>query len=107
MLLDECVDRRLAKELSGHEVKTVPQAGWAGLKNGALLGRAEGQFDAFVTVDRNLPSQQSLSRFAIAVIVVRARSNRLADLRQLVPSLLTALTQAPRGEATWVGSERP
>jgi predicted nuclease of predicted toxin-antitoxin system len=32
LLLDECIDRRLAKELSGHEVKTAPQMGWAGIK---------------------------------------------------------------------------
>lgn len=80
MLLDECIDARLARDIAGHDTKTVPQAAWAGLKNGVLLGRAEGQFDAFVTVDRNLPAQQNLSRFSIAVIVLRARSNRLADL---------------------------
>lgn len=103
MLLDECVNRRLAKDIVGHDTKTVPQAGWAGLRNGALLGRAEGQFDAFVTVDRNLPSQQNLSRFSIAVIVLRARSNRLADLRPLVPRLLAVLGRAKRGQVTWVG----
>jgi hypothetical protein len=103
VLLDECVDRRLAKDIVGHDTKTVPQAGWAGIGNGALLGRAEGQFDVLVTVDRRLPSQQNLSRFAIAVIVLRARSNRLADLRPLVPRLLAALAPAKRGEVTWVG----
>ena len=54
ILLDECVDRRFAKEIEGHEVVTVPQAGWAGIKNGELLTRVQMQFDAFVTVDRNL-----------------------------------------------------
>jgi hypothetical protein len=53
ILLDECVDRRLARELAGHEVKTVPQMGWAGIKNGELLTLAEKEFEAFVT-DRNL-----------------------------------------------------
>jgi hypothetical protein len=55
VLLDECVDRRLARDIEGHEVRTVPEAGWAGLKNGELLKRAQDQFDVFVTVDRNLP----------------------------------------------------
>ena len=64
MLLDECVDRRLAANIQGHDVKTVPEAGWAALKNGDLLSRAQHEFDALVTTDRNLPFQQDLSRFS-------------------------------------------
>lgn len=106
MLLDECVDRRLAGGIQGHDVKTVPEVGWAALKNGELLARAQHEFEAFVTVDRNLPFQQDLSRFSIAVIVLRARSNRLADLRSLIPDLLATLPGANRGTVTWVGSEQ-
>jgi hypothetical protein len=106
VLLDECVDRRLAADIHGHEVKTVPEAGWAAFKNGELLSRAGGDFEAFVTVDRNLPFQQDLSRLSIAVIVLRARSNRVADLRALIPDLLATLPVAKRGEVTWVGSEQ-
>ena len=106
MLLDECVDRRLATNIQGHDVKTVPDAGWAGLKNGDLLSRAQLEFDALVTTDRNLPFQQDLSRFAIAVIVLRAQSNRITDLRRLIPQLLVALPVARRGEVTWVGAEQ-
>lgn len=61
LLLDECIDRRLARELTAHEVKTVPQMGWAGTKNGQLLALAEAEFDVFITVDRNLSCQQNLS----------------------------------------------
>lgn len=103
VLLDECVDRRLAEHILGHDVKTVPEAGWAALKNGDLLGRAEHEFDVFITVDRKLPFQQNLSRFSIAVIVLRARSNRLTDLRALVPQLLGILPAAKPDEDTWVG----
>ena len=85
VLLDECVDRRLAGDIQGHDVKAVPEAGWAALTNGDLLARAEHGFGALVTVDRNLHFQQDLSRFSIAVIVLRARSNGLADLRRLIP----------------------
>jgi hypothetical protein len=106
VLLDECVDRRLAGDIQGHDVETVPEVGWAALTNGDLLARAEHEFEAFVTVDRNLPFQQDLSRFSIAVIVQRARSNRLADLRSLVPQLLATLPVVKRGEATWVGREQ-
>ena len=106
MLLNECVDRRLATDIQGHDVKTVPDAGWAGLKNGDLLSRAQHEFDALVSTDRNLPFQQDLSRFAIAVIVLRAQSNRITDLRRLIPQLLAALPVARRGEVTWVGAEQ-
>ena len=103
VLLDECVDRRLAPELTGHDVITVPQAGWAAIRNGDLLALAEKQFDVFLTVDRNLSFQQHLPRFGIAVVVVRASSNRLHDLLSLVPRILDALPGAKRGEVTWVG----
>ena len=106
MLLDECVDRRLAVDIRGHDVKTVPEAGWAAMKNGELLTRAQHEFDAFVTTDRSLPFQQDPPHFSIAVIVLRAPSNRVTDLRRLIPQLLAALPVAKRGEVTWVGAEQ-
>ena len=102
VLLDECVDQRLAREITGHEVATVPDAGWASAKNGDLLGLAQERFDAFVTVDRNLAFQQNAPRFAIAVLILRARSNRLAALRPLIPRLLELLPTAPKGRIAWV-----
>ena len=85
VLLDECVDWRLSRDITGHEVRTARQMGWASIKNGELLSLADGQFDVFVTVDRNLSFQQDLVSFRIIVVVLRARTNRLADLRPLVP----------------------
>lgn len=102
VLLDECVDRRLAREIAEHEVITVPDAGWASAKNGELLELAQKKFDVFVTVDRNLSFQQHLTTFSIAVVILRARTNRLIDLRPLIPKLLEALPRAKRGEVTWV-----
>ena len=67
VLLDECVPRPLREELAGHEVKTVGEAGWAGIKNGALLRLAATPFDALVTVDRNLEYQQNFFGLTIAV----------------------------------------
>lgn len=103
ILLDECIDRRLARDIAGHDVKTVHQMGWATIKNGELLDLAEKDFEVFVTVDRNLSFQQNLPRYNVAVIVLRAPSNRLGDLRPLVPKLLELLPTAKRGEALWVG----
>jgi Domain of unknown function (DUF5615) len=65
VLLDECVDRRFAHDLVGHEVNTVPRRGWAGIKNGDLLALAEKEFDTFITVDRKLASQQDLRDFEL------------------------------------------
>ena len=103
LLLDECIDRRLAKDLAGHEARTVPQMGWAGIKNGALLTLAEKEFDVFVTVDRNLSFQQNLPKFNIAVLVLHAPSNRLADLRPLAPKMLSILPTLAKGQAEHVG----
>lgn len=102
VLLDECLDQRLAADILGHEVKTVPEMGWANLKNGELLTLAQVGFDTFVTVDRNLPYQQNLPKYDIAVVVLRAKSNRLADLQPLVPELLRTLPSAASGTATIV-----
>jgi predicted nuclease of predicted toxin-antitoxin system len=100
LLLDECIDRRLARELKGeHVIKTVPQMGWATIKNGKLLALAETEFDVFITVDRNLSFQQNLPKFNIAVLVLHARSNRLADLKPLVPQILIKLPKMSKGKA--------
>jgi len=103
ILLDECVDRRFAKELQGHFVKTVPQMGWATIKNGELLVLAEKEFDVFITVDRNLSFQQNLPKFDIAVLVLQAHSNRLADLKPLAPKVISLLPSLTKGKAEVVG----
>ncbi|MFB2839423.1 DUF5615 family PIN-like protein [Floridanema evergladense] len=104
LLLDECIDRKLAREFIGYEVKTVPQMGWAGTKNGQLLTLAEVEFDVFITVDRNLSFQQNLPEFDIAVIVLQASSNRLADLKPLIPKVLAILSTAIKGQATVIST---
>ena len=103
VLLDECIDWRLSRSISGHEVKTARQMGWQGIKNGRLLALAAQSFDVFVTVDRNLSFQQSLAAHAIAVVVFHARSNRLADHLPLVPALLAAIVRAKPGTLQVVG----
>lgn len=102
ILIDECIDRRLARQLSGHIVKTVPQMGWAGIKDGELLRLAEIEFDVFITVDRNLPFQQNLAVLDLAVLVLQAPSNRLVDLQVLLPKILAIVDTTPKGIATVV-----
>jgi hypothetical protein len=100
VLLDECVDWRLARLIVGHAVKTAHQMGWSGVENGELLALASAQFDVFVTVDRNLALQQNPGTVSISVVVLTAKTNRLADLLPLVPELLDAITSAKRGVTT-------
>ena len=103
ILLDECVDFRLHRDLPAHEVSTVGRMGWGGKANGELLGLVAAEFDVFVTTDRNLSFQQNLKRFDLAVVVLRPRSNRLNDLRTLVPELLKVLPFLKAGETREVG----
>ena len=104
VFIDECVDWRLARDIAGHDVKTAHQMGWAGVKNGALLALVTGNFDLFVTVDRNLAFQNRVMQLSFAVVVLRAHTNRLADLRPLVPELMRAIGRAQPGALFQVGS---
>ena len=105
VLLDECFPRGLRKDLSEHEVKTVREAGWAGIKNGALLQRAARQFDVLLTVDRNLEYQQNFAGAALAVIVIDAPSNDIDVLRPFMPAVREAVKTAKPGTITHVGGQ--
>ncbi len=70
LLLDESLPRKLKRLLVPHEVRTVPEMGWASKKNGELLRLAQGRFDVFITADQKLPKQQNLSTFTVAVVVL-------------------------------------
>ncbi len=98
LLLDESLPRALKRELGGHDVVTVPEMGWAGKDNGELLRRASHEFDVFVTADQGLQYQQNLTGFDIAVVTLAARTNRVEDLKPLIPRLLASLTGLKKGE---------
>ena len=102
VLLDECFPRALRVELPGHDVKTVAEAGWAGVKNGALLELAATRFDVLLTVDRNLEYQQNFSGLTIAIIVVDTPSNDIEVLRPLMQKVREALQSARPGIVTHV-----
>jgi predicted nuclease of predicted toxin-antitoxin system len=91
ILLDESLPRSLRGELTSHSVKTVAEMGWSAIENGELLRRATEQFDVLVTADQNLQFQQNMDALPISVIVLAARTNRLDDLRPLIPELLARL----------------
>ena len=105
VLLDECIDWRLARDMVGHGVKTARQMGWTAIKNRELLTLASEQFDVFVTVDRNLSLQQNLTLFSIAVVVLEGKTNRLADLRALIPNMLAAIEHVLPATIRFIGPE--
>jgi predicted nuclease of predicted toxin-antitoxin system len=87
LLLDESVPAKLRRHLPTHEVRTVVEMGWSGVKNGKLLALAAADFEAFVTVDKNMPYQQNLSALPIALVVLDSFSNELHALVPLVSRL--------------------
>jgi hypothetical protein len=98
VLLDESLPRDLGREIQGHEVTTVQQAGWAGIENGELLRRAAEKFDVLVTGDQSIEYQQNPARLPIPVVVLIASSNRIQALRQLIPELLQVLPTVGSGK---------
>ncbi len=103
VLLDENLPRNLALHLPGHQCRSVAESGWAGKRNGQLLALADPLFDVLLTLDKSLPYQQSLLSGTIAVIIVRARSNRIQDLLPLIPECLAALESIQPRQVIRVG----
>jgi predicted nuclease of predicted toxin-antitoxin system len=104
ILLDECVPRRVKDYLAQHEVQTVPDAGWAGKKNGELLELAQGRFDVFLTVDQNLGYQQNLTGSAVAVVLLLVADNSIDSILPLLSELQKTLLAVRPGEMRIVGS---
>ena len=102
VLLDECLDWRLRREFPGHEVKTVQEMGWNGIKNGRLLELAQAEFQVFITGDRNLSFQNNLSQMTIAVVVLKAASIRLIHTRPLMAKVLRLLPALKAGQVVVV-----
>jgi hypothetical protein len=98
IFLDHCVPKRLLRLLSGHEVKTAYQMGWAAKRNGELLKLVESDFEVFLTVDRNLRYQQNLASVSLKFIILVAASNQYDSLAPLVPQVEEALTKLAPGD---------
>ncbi|HEV7668126.1 MAG TPA: DUF5615 family PIN-like protein [Thermoanaerobaculia bacterium] len=104
VLLDENLPRLLARELSGFDVRTVQEVGWAGVKNGKLLRLAEVEFDVFLTADKNLSYQQPATTFQLGIVVLRAYSTKIEDLLPLVPATREVLEFVLAGQICQVGT---
>ena len=106
VLLDECVPRQLGRVLTGHDWSTVPKEGLSGFKNGQLLRAIAGRWDVLLTTDANLPWQQSVARFDVAVLNLRARSNDISDLLPWIPEVLHVLPCLAKGTTAQIGDVR-
>ena len=105
ILLDECVDQRLRLLFTGHDCQTAGYTKLSGLKNGALLTAAEAAgFEALVTTDQEIPYQQNLATRQIAIVIMCAPTNRLADLTRLMPAALSALDTLEPGQVVRIQS---
>jgi len=102
ILLDENLDWRLARSLAGYEVESVQKNGWAGIKNGELLARAELSFDVLITMDGNIEFEQNYARLRIAIVALRAASNRLSDTEPLMAKVVALLPAFQLGTVTVV-----
>lgn len=104
VLLDECVPKRLRRDLPGLDVSTVADQGWLGRRNGDLLRlMAEAGFTHLVTVDRNLMFQQNVAAAGVAILVVHARTNRITELRPLMAKVVAMLSTVAPGQVVHVG----
>lgn len=98
VLIDECLNWRICRALTGHYCTSAQKMGWGGLTNGALLKRAEQEFDLFVTGDRNLSFQQDVSSLDIAVVVLHAQSTQLDHTMLLMPQVVPLLPTLRPGD---------
>lgn len=102
VLLDECLPKKLKREIEADFVQTVPEAGWASKKNGELLRLAEIDFDVILTNDQNMEHQQTLSKFDLAFIVLVVPTNDILDLKPLMPAANKTLKTIKTGEIKYV-----
>lgn len=102
VLLDECLPKKLNREVAAEFVQTVPEAGWAGKKNGELLRLAEVDFDVLLTNDQNIEHQQNLKKFNLAFVVLVAPTNDIADLIPLMPAANEVLKIIKSGEIEYI-----
>ena len=103
IILDECLPRRLLRDLPDHKVTTVPRQGWAGVTNGALLEKVTPEFDIFITMDSNIVHQQNLEGVQICLIVLHGPNSRYETLQPLLPEMHKAIAEAKPGSVFHLG----
>jgi hypothetical protein len=106
VLIDACVDPRVAELLSAHEVRTAHQLGWQGLKDHILLSRLQGHFDVLVTIDRGIEFEHNLGKLRFGIVVFHVKKNKIEFYRPLAAALLEAIDRLAPGEVIHIHSDR-
>ena len=107
LLLDENLPIKLKRLIEReHDVLTVNDMGWNGTKNGKLLKLLEEfDFDALITMDKNMQFQQYIQASKIQFFVLDANDNRLPTLIPLVNLLLEILASDPEEQVVVVSNK--
>lgn len=93
VLLDNCVDVRLARLIFDHEVVHARQLGWQGLSNGKLFAAAEeAGFAVMITVDKNIRHQQNMATKSISLITLSPLFTALDFIAPLAPQVAAVLS---------------
>lgn len=94
ILLDECVTKKLKRFLPDHEVFTVTEMGWSGLKNGKLMSKCvENDFEILLTIDKNLTFQQNLKRYPLSVVVLNTSTSKIEEIVLYIPKFLERMAE--------------
>ena len=100
ILLDECVTKRLKPMLLPHEVFTVREMGWSGIKNGKLMSLcSENSFDILLTIDKNLQYQQNLIKYSVTIVIFDSSSADISELSKFVTIFLSQITSFEKQRA--------
>lgn len=102
VLIDECLPKKLKREVNAEFVRTVPEVGWASVQNGALLRLAQQEFDVFLTNDQNLEHQQNLKKFDLAIVVLVAPTNDIDDLKPLMAAANESMKTIGPGNIVYI-----
>jgi predicted nuclease of predicted toxin-antitoxin system len=96
VLIDENLSERLHADFLRHKAYTVSYMGWKGKENGELIRMMiECQFEALITLDKNLQYQQNFKQYPMVVVVIHAAKTEYKFLQPLVPKINTLLDTTP------------
>jgi len=103
ILLDECVTKKLIPFLKDHEVSTVSQMKWNGLKNGELISKVEqGGFEMLLTIDKKIKYQQNISKYDIIIVIINTPSSAIQFLSEYIPNLNKAINSFEKGNFYYI-----
>ncbi len=96
LLLDENLPKRLKIDFPEHEIYTIRDMEWCGIKNGELLKLLiANSFNALLTFDKNLQHQQNFVKYTITVFVLSATINSYDELTKLTFKVKQHLNDDP------------